>query len=73
MFFIGIDVGKWNNEVALIDKKGITVGKTVRITNAKIFSNRHHLIISHSFLFPVRLVLVLIHLKPFFSLHFLLT
>lgn len=40
MFFIGIDVGKWNNEVALIDKKGITVGKTVRITNAKIFPNR---------------------------------
>lgn len=35
MFFIGIDVGKRNHEVALIDEKGIAIGKTIRISNTK--------------------------------------
>lgn len=35
MFFIGIDIGKRNHEVALIDKKGTAIGKTIRITNTK--------------------------------------
>lgn len=39
MFFIGIDVGKRNSEVTLIDKKRINVEKTIRITNTKIFPN----------------------------------
>lgn len=44
MFFIGIDVGKGNNEVALevtlINEKRIPVGKTIRITNTKSFPSR---------------------------------
>lgn len=36
MFFIGIDVGKRNHEVALIDEKGVPIGKTIRITNTKL-------------------------------------
>lgn len=35
MFFIGIDIGKRNHEVALIDEKGIAIGKTLRITNTQ--------------------------------------
>ncbi|MBC2262530.1 hypothetical protein HCB45_13165 [Listeria sp. FSL L7-0091] len=37
MFFIGIDVGKRNNEVALIDKKGITVEKQFVLPIQKSF------------------------------------
>lgn len=33
MFFVGIDIGKRNHEIALIDKNGTPVGKTLRITN----------------------------------------
>lgn len=35
VFFIGIDIGKRNHEVALIDEKGIAIGKTLRITNTQ--------------------------------------
>ena len=35
MFFVGIDVGKRNHEIALIDEKGISLGKTIRIANTK--------------------------------------
>lgn len=34
MLFIGIDIGKRNHEVALIDKNGTPIGKTLRITNS---------------------------------------
>ncbi|MDT2781463.1 IS110 family transposase [Vagococcus fluvialis] len=35
MFFVGIDIGKRNHEVALVDEKGSPIGKTLRITNTK--------------------------------------
>lgn len=35
MFFVGIDIGKRNHEIALIDEKGTSLGKTLRITNTK--------------------------------------
>lgn len=35
MFFIDIDVGKKNHEVALIDETSRTIGKTFRVTNTK--------------------------------------
>nr|WP_218776138.1 transposase [Enterococcus faecium] len=36
MFFIGIDIGKRNHEIALIDEKGIAIiGKILRITNTQ--------------------------------------
>jgi transposase len=50
MFFIGIDIGKRNHEIALINDRGDTVGSTLRITNSKSgsekllnFINQHHL------------------------------
>lgn len=51
MFFVGIDIGKRNHEIALINEKGDAVGKTLRITNTKdgskqllIFLNKHQLL-----------------------------
>ncbi|MGF1919233.1 IS110 family transposase [Enterococcus faecalis] len=51
MFFIGIDIGKHNHEVALIDDKGTPLGKTLRIANSKQgseqllkFINTHYLL-----------------------------
>lgn len=35
MFFIGVDIGKRNHEIALIDEKGAAIGKTLRITNTQ--------------------------------------
>src|SRR5699024_1149307 len=35
MFYIGIDIGKRNHEVGLIDDQGNPVGKTVRFANSK--------------------------------------
>jgi transposase len=35
MFFVDIDVGKRNHEVALVDDKGKTIGKTLRFPNTK--------------------------------------
>lgn len=35
MFFVGIDIGKRNHEVALVDEKGSPIGKTLIITNTK--------------------------------------
>jgi len=35
MFYIGIDIGKRNHEVGLIDDKGKPIGKTLRFTNSK--------------------------------------
>ena len=35
MFYIGIDIGKRNHEVGLIDAKGNPIGKTLRFTNSK--------------------------------------
>src|SRR5690625_6792880 len=35
MFYKGIDIGKRNNEVSLIDDKGKPIGKTLRFTNSK--------------------------------------
>src|SRR5690625_7551440 len=35
MFYIGIDIGKRNHEVGLIDDQVNPVGKTVRVANSK--------------------------------------
>lgn len=35
MFFVGIDIGTQNHEIALINDQGATMGKTLRITNTK--------------------------------------
>lgn len=35
MFFVGIDIGKTNHEIALIDSSGNQIGKTIRISNTK--------------------------------------
>lgn len=50
MFFIGIDIGKRNHEVALIDSNGNLIGKTIRISNTKkgsedliLFFHKHQL------------------------------
>lgn len=50
MFFVGIDIGKRNHEIVLINEKADTVGKTLRITNTKdgskqlLFLNKRHLL-----------------------------
>lgn len=50
MFFIGVDIGKRNHEIALIDEKGTAIGKTLRISNTQSgsvkllnFLNKHQL------------------------------
>lgn len=50
MFYIGIDIGKRNHEVGLIDDKGKPIGNTLRFTNSKEgseklleFINQHNL------------------------------
>ena len=35
MFFVGIDIGKRNHEVALIDERGQAIGRTLRFPNTK--------------------------------------
>lgn len=35
MFYIGIDIGKRNHEIGLIDDKGKPIGNTLRFTNSK--------------------------------------
>lgn len=51
MFFIGIDIGKRNHEIALINNDGIPIGNTLRISNTKLgsehllaFINKHQLL-----------------------------
>ena len=51
LFYLGIDIGKRNHEVGLIDEKGNPIGKTLRFANSKAggdkllaFFNQHDLI-----------------------------
>src|SRR5690625_5844031 len=40
MFYVGIDIGKRQHEVGVIDDKGQPVGKTLRFANTKAGSNK---------------------------------
>lgn len=40
LFYVGIDIGKRNHEVGLIDEKGNPIGKTLRFANSKVGSNK---------------------------------
>src|SRR5690625_1777954 len=40
MFYVGIDIGKRQHEVVVIDDKGQPVGKTLRFANTKAGSNK---------------------------------